>query len=254
MPFLAACPPGPFPHPTIAAIIAVESGGNPWAVHVNGLRQAQPHPVDAAKATAEALRWIAAGYTVDLGLMQVNSANLSRLGVSVADMFDTCRNIAAGSYILLQDYEGALRDGKTGQDAAAAALSAYNTGNFRAGIENGYVTHYDFSGGIEALAAVPAGSGAFHYTFNVNFADWDALLASYQAAKITALQHIMLRPSDFIDHARMQAKLANIPLRHSKHGLRLTVLPARGRAASRPKAPEFAGNIPLRQRDFQPSS
>ena len=254
MPFLAACPPGPFPQPTVSAIVAVESGGDPWAVHVNALRQAQPHPANAAEATAQALRWIAAGYTVDLGLMQVNSANLARLGVSVADMFDTCRNIAAGSYILFQDYEGALRDGKTGQDAAAAALSAYNTGNFRAGIDNGYVMRYDLSGGIEALAAAPAQDEKFHYTFNFNFADWDALLASYQAAKITTLQHIMLHRSDFIDHAPTRANAAKIPLRLGNHSPRPTARPAAASPTGRRETPELARNIPLRRRDFQPSS
>ncbi|GAB0114829.1 lytic transglycosylase domain-containing protein [Acidisoma sp. C75] len=258
MPFLAslaACPPGPFPEPTVAAIIAVESGGDPWAVHVNGLAAAVPHPPNASAATAEALHWIAAGYTVDLGLMQVNSANLAALGVTVADMFEPCRNIAAGAFILFGDYAAALKAGKTGQDAAAAALSAYNTGNFVAGIDNGYVTHYDLSGGIGALAALPGGSRDIHYSFNVNFADWDSLLAVYQAAKLSTLQHIRLSRRDFETPAVVPPQAAAISLRHMERFLRLEVRRGRTpRATPAARSEALAGSVPLHARDFRPSS
>jgi hypothetical protein len=142
---------------TVQAIIANESGGNPLAIRVNGASLTLPIPRNADDATALATRLIAAGYSVDLGLMQVNSANLPWLHESVRDMFSICANIAAGSLIFTEDYDSALRAMKFGTDALDAALSAYNTGNFVDGIVNGYVAHYDVSGGIDAIQPRAAG-------------------------------------------------------------------------------------------------
>jgi type IV secretion system protein VirB1 len=160
LPSFAACPPGILSTTTVQAIIANESGGNPLAIRVNGANLALPAPRDADDATALATRLVAAGYSVDLGLMQVNSANLPWLHESVRDMFSLCANIAAGSLIFTEDYDLALRAMKFGTDALDAALSAYNTGNFVDGIVNGYVAHYDVSGGIDAIQARAAGVSA----------------------------------------------------------------------------------------------
>ncbi len=160
LPSLAACPPGILSTATVQAIIANESGGNLLAIRVNGANLALPAPRDPDDAAALATRLIAAGYSVDLGLMQVNSANLPWLHESVRDMFSLCPNIAAGSLIFAEDYESALHAMKFGTDALYAALSAYNTGNFVDGIINGYVAHYDVSGGIDAIAARAAGVSA----------------------------------------------------------------------------------------------
>jgi hypothetical protein len=42
---------------------------------------------------------------------------------------------------------------KTGPEIVDAALSDYNSGNFVAGIRNGYVARYDTSGGIDDVMA-----------------------------------------------------------------------------------------------------
>lgn len=128
---------------TVAAIIRVESGGDPLALNVNGLPAGrQPHPVNRKAAVAQAERFIEAGYSVDLGLMQVNSRNLLALGQTVASMLDPCTNVRSGATILGADYaEAAQRFGK-GQHALQAALSAYNTGTFWRGFENGYVARF----------------------------------------------------------------------------------------------------------------
>ena len=67
---------------TLQAVIEVESDGNPLALHVNGI-EAQPVASDVAQAVQLAESYIAHGYSVDLGLMQVNSRNLRALGVGV---------------------------------------------------------------------------------------------------------------------------------------------------------------------------
>lgn len=124
---------------TMMAIVKVESGGNPLALNVNGSRRLARQP----RSEAEALAWsewlVSRGYSIDMGLAQVNSANLARLRTNIRAMFDPCANLAAGASILSSEYANASRRMGTGQDALRAALSAYNTGNHRAGIANGYV-------------------------------------------------------------------------------------------------------------------
>jgi type IV secretion system protein VirB1 len=123
-------------------VIDIESQGNPIAIHVNGATFARP-PRDAAEAVVMARTAMVAGYTVDLGLMQVNSANLEAMGYTVEDMFDPCRNLQAGAMILTNFYRAALVQYPDPQIALRAALSAYNTGSFTRGITNGYVSQYD---------------------------------------------------------------------------------------------------------------
>jgi len=127
---------------TLRAIMRVESGGHAYAINVNGVAMQPPPAATAAEATAVAQAWIARGYSVDMGLMQVNSRNLSSLGFSVAQMFDPCTNIQAGASILTADYLAAATGRPNPQDALKAALSAYNTGSFERGFYNGYVAKY----------------------------------------------------------------------------------------------------------------
>jgi type IV secretion system protein VirB1 len=137
---------------TLEAVIQVESRGNPLALYVNG-SAAQPHPAADAKEAAELARsYIAQGYSVDLGLTQVNSRNLVALGYTVEQLLDDpCTNIRAGAAVLTADYAAAVRTRGEGQAALEAALSAYNTGDFHRGFENGYVARYYGPNGVQAL-------------------------------------------------------------------------------------------------------
>lgn len=129
---------------TIDAVIRVESDGNPLAVNVNGLprslRIPKPSNLDEAAQIAEA--FMEAGYTVDMGLMQINSRNLGPLGLSVRSVFDPHINVRAGCSILAGNYDRAVERFGPGQQALLAALSAYNTGNFSDGFRNGYIRRY----------------------------------------------------------------------------------------------------------------
>ena len=137
---LIACSPT-VAHQTTAQIIQNESEVNPIALNVNGARITRKAK-DANDAATMARSYIAQGYTVDLGLMQVNSANLSWLGYTVEDMFEPCKNIAAGGRIITDYYRRAKKIYSNDQHALLAALSAYNTGNFQRGFSNGYVAKY----------------------------------------------------------------------------------------------------------------
>ncbi|MEX8139990.1 lytic transglycosylase domain-containing protein [Acinetobacter baumannii] len=146
---IATCAPNVAPV-TVQEIMRVESSFNPLAVNVNTkkingktVRFRIPFKIrtvdDAVKVSRMA---IAAGHSVDMGYMQVNSTNLKSLGYSIEDMFDPCKNIKAGSKILTAFYSSAIRSHSNEQAALRAALSAYNTGDFRRGFANGYVAKY----------------------------------------------------------------------------------------------------------------
>lgn len=126
---------------TVRAVIDVESRGNPLAINVNGrmkLRKAR----DAADAAQLARYAIGLGYSVDMGLMQVNSRNLAKVGLTPETVFDACNNIKAGTMILSGNYSRAIVMHGEGQAALRASLSAYNTGNMTRGFRNGYVARY----------------------------------------------------------------------------------------------------------------
>jgi type IV secretion system protein VirB1 len=150
-PALLACAPNIAPV-TLEAVVRVESSGNPLAINVNGLRM-QPAPAaTAAEAARTAESYILRGYSVDLGLMQVNSRNLVALGTTVERVLDPCTNVRDGAVILAADYAEAARSRGDGQPALQAALSAYNTGSFYRGFANGYVARYYGPGGVPAPA------------------------------------------------------------------------------------------------------
>lgn len=130
------CAPNVAPQ-TVAAIVQTESHGRPFALNVNGGSQ-PPAQVDAASAAATAQRYIAAGYSVDLGLAQINSRNMRWLGLTWDTVFDPCTNVAALGRILTQNYNAAI-PGRDPQTALRVALSLYNTGSSTRGFRNGYV-------------------------------------------------------------------------------------------------------------------
>ena len=148
---LLACAPEVAPA-TLEAVIQVESGGDPFAVNVNRFGGPQPHPTDLKDAARQAERFITRGYSVDIGLMQVNSRNLAALGYTVRQVLDPCTNIRGGATILAADYVRAVQTYGSGQRALQAALSAYNTGDFYRGFANGYVARY-YGPRVPAVAA-----------------------------------------------------------------------------------------------------
>jgi type IV secretion system protein VirB1 len=140
--FIATCAPTVSPV-TMQRVIAVESEGNSLALNVNiGRTALSLKPRDKAEAVKLTYEHIANGHSVDMGLMQVNSKNLARLGYTVEDMFDECKNLNAGAIVLTQYYRLALPQYNEPQAALQAALSAYNTGSFTNGFANGYVSKY----------------------------------------------------------------------------------------------------------------
>lgn len=137
-------------HPTtLSALIRTESGGNkyaladagpghlPWRIRKNMVRSFYPGTQEEAANIANDL--ISKGHIVAIGLTQVSSRNLKRLGLTVNQVLDPCTNLRSGGQILTEFYEGALKKYRSSEQALLAAISAYNTGNFQNGFTNGYV-------------------------------------------------------------------------------------------------------------------
>lgn len=147
---------------TLAAVVQVESSYDPLAIGINHRSQSpvfrKPKTKPEAVATADWL--IEQGYNIDMGLGQINSANLDWLGMTVEQVFDPCQNLTAAGRILTENYTRALRKYSDQQQALQAALSAYNTGNFVGGFGNGYVQKVKVAAGQKQTIKVPALAGA----------------------------------------------------------------------------------------------
>jgi type IV secretion system protein VirB1 len=145
------CAPSVAPE-TVLAIIKTESNGEQFALNVNGGKQ-PARQASAADAAATARRYVAAGYSVDLGLGQINSRNMRWLGLTWETVFDPCTNVAALARVLTSNYN-AVQAGRDPQTALRVALSMYNTGSQTRGFRNGYVAKVVSNAGIASTPAL----------------------------------------------------------------------------------------------------
>ena len=129
----------PMVHPrTMAAIVRVESGFNPYAIGVVAGRLVR-QPTDRAEAVATAKSLEQQGYNFSVGVGQVNRYTLARYGLDYESAFDACLNLGAGASILSECFARATKVLKSEQGALRAALSCYYSGNFTTGFREGYV-------------------------------------------------------------------------------------------------------------------
>lgn len=145
----------------VVPLVLAESGGDPLQVNVNGGPRVRAGSI--AQGAAIVRRYVAAGYTVDVGLAQINSANLARLGVTVEQAFDPCTSLRLASIVLQQSY-GLARRHYAGLDAISATYSLYNTGTLTRGLRNGYVGRvWSAAAALGSVGAPP--SSAIRRTF-----------------------------------------------------------------------------------------
>ncbi|NTB05904.1 lytic transglycosylase domain-containing protein [Agrobacterium tumefaciens] len=136
---------------TMSAIVRTESSGHmfvlsddgprglPWSKRKHLIRSIYPGTREEAASIAR--RLISDGHLVGIGLTQVSSQHLPRLGISIEQLLDPCTNVSTGAGILHSLFVQAKGTGnyRNEDEALGAAVSAYNTGNFRDGFLNGYV-------------------------------------------------------------------------------------------------------------------
>lgn len=121
------------------AVMKQESAFNPYALAINrkGARLERA-PSNYAVAVATAKKLIQDGYNIDMGLAQINSSNLKKLGMTVEEVYQPCNNLKAMQTILLSCYNG-VDSRLSGFDKLSRAFSCYNTGGYQKGFQNGYV-------------------------------------------------------------------------------------------------------------------
>ena len=142
----------------VVPLVMTESGGDDLSINVN--RGPRVRAGSVAEGAALVRRYMAQGYTVDVGLAQVNSANFARLGVSVEQAFDPCTNLRLASSLLQEGYGLASRH-YSGLDAISATYSLYNTGTLTRGFRNGYVGRvWSAASGMGTIQAAPPIPGA----------------------------------------------------------------------------------------------
>ena len=120
----------------VVPLVLTESGGDDLSININ--KGPRVRAASIADGVALVRRYMVAGYTIDVGLAQVNSANFARLGVTVEQAFDPCTNLRLASLMLRAGYGLAIKH-YTGLDAISATYSLYNTGTLTRGFRNGYV-------------------------------------------------------------------------------------------------------------------
>ena len=142
---------------TMDAIVQAESSGEPFVIGINGRQKLKRKPADQAQAIRW-VRWLVDhDYNVDAGLMQVNVKNWKKYGLTPDNVFDPCTNLRVGAQILHENYAQASKQFGPGSKALRAAISAYNTGNWSSGINNGYVSR------VEKHAGTALAGGADRY-------------------------------------------------------------------------------------------
>jgi type IV secretion system protein VirB1 len=141
---IASC--APLVHPTtMHALVRVESAANPYAVSIN---RPKSHAANGTtlptfrqpRSTVEAQRIVdvlhAQGFTTSVGLTQINTEHLSRLGLGVTALLDACTSLKLAQSILLDCDRATARTGRPRR--LHQILSCYNSGNATTGIRNGY--------------------------------------------------------------------------------------------------------------------
>ncbi len=140
---------------TMAALVAQESGGDPYALDDDSTHIVY-HSVSYAAAARLAAQLIGAGHSVDLGLAQVNSNWLPALHLTAAELLEPCENLRAGSLILLR----AWRAAGVGPRAKrlARALAIYHSGHPSSFAGRQYAAETYRHAGVHVIVpAIPGG-------------------------------------------------------------------------------------------------
>ncbi len=171
---------------TIAAIVKTESNFNPLVIGINGQEKLARQPLTENEAVSTARWLIDNGYNIDMGLGQINSTNLKRVGLTVEEVFDPCKNIGAAAQILKSNYVSAKDHIQDHNQALLASFSAYNTGSFSKGFANGYVQKV-----ISAVDPIPVLVGK-----TVKTASQPKKKTNDEVVKLTVEKQYPLEPPD----------------------------------------------------------
>jgi type IV secretion system protein VirB1 len=124
---------GPMVDPvTTTAIVRTESSFNPLAIRDSSANiTLSPRSLEEARGMVR--EGIAAGHRLAIGLMQVTTPWAKRLRIGPELLLDACKNIAVGTAILANNYQGCLLSRRAAEPALVCALSMYWSGSGEAG-------------------------------------------------------------------------------------------------------------------------
>ena len=99
-------------------------------------------PKTKDEAITIAQSYINAGFSVDVGYMQLNSDNFKQLNTTLENALEPCKNIYLSSTIFYNFYKDTSKKDSS-ITRVQKSLSAFNTGSYELGFKNGYVAKYD---------------------------------------------------------------------------------------------------------------
>ena len=142
--FIEQCKNPTVPTSIVRMIVQEESSKNPYAVNVNkdGKSFISFIPKTKDEAITIAQSYINAGFSVDVGYMQLNSDNFKQLNTTLENALEPCKNIYLSSTIFYNFYKDTSKKDNS-VNRVQKSLSAYNTGSYELGFKNGYVAKYD---------------------------------------------------------------------------------------------------------------
>lgn len=142
--FIEQCKNPTVPTSIVKMIVQEESSKNPYAVNVNkdGKSFISFIPKTKDEAITIAQSYINAGFSVDVGYMQLNSDNFKQLNTTLENALEPCKNIYLSSTIFYNFYKDTSKKDSS-ITRVQKSLSAYNTGSYELGFKNGYVDKYD---------------------------------------------------------------------------------------------------------------
>lgn len=160
---VAQCAPFVAPS-TMAAIVRVESGGNPLVILDNTTgRDYYPQTVQQGAAIIRHL--LSIGHTqIDVGIAQVDTENFAAYGLTPSAALNACTNLRAGARILQDAYKMSAATYGPGQTALYHAFEAYNSGRLIG--DPAYANH------VLAAAGVPVfvgSNGRIQYQHRQNY-------------------------------------------------------------------------------------
>lgn len=142
--FIEQCKNQTVPTSIVRMIMQEESSKNPYAINVNkdGKSFISFIPKTKDEAIKIAQSYINAGFSVDVGYMQLNSDNFKQLNTTLENALEPCKNIYLSSTIFYNFYKDTSKKDSS-ITRVQKSLSAYNTGSYELGFKNGYVAKYD---------------------------------------------------------------------------------------------------------------
>lgn len=142
--FIEQCKNINVPTVIVKAIIKEESSNKAFVINVNqdGKSLISFSSKNKAEAKEIAQKYITQGFNIDVGFMQLNSANFEQLNTTLDKALEPCTNIYLASTIFYNFYKQTNKENSK-LHRIKQSLSAYNTGSFEKGFKNGYVDKYE---------------------------------------------------------------------------------------------------------------